>query len=86
MKKVEYAFTNAAEAIQKALDIVRNGGKFLSASEVAGFIYITVQEASENTITGVEADLVVIDERSALDSAGEPATPAAKATGKRGKK
>lgn len=86
MKKVEYACAHVAEAIQKSLEVVQNGGKFVSAFEMAGFIYITVEEAERETIKGVEVDLIVVDELSALESAGEPTTPAAKATGKRGKK
>ena len=82
MKKVEYACAHVAEAIQKSLEVVQNGGKFVSAFEMAGFIYITVEETERETFKGVEVDLVVIDEM----SAGEPTTPAAKATAKRGKK
>ena len=82
MKKVEYACAHVAEAIQKSLEVVQNGGKFISAFEMAGFIYITVEEAERETFKGVEVDLIVVDEM----SAGEPTTPAAKATAKRGKK
>lgn len=82
MKKVEYACAHVAEAIQKSLEVVQNGGKFVSAFEMAGFIYLTVEEAESETFKGVEVDLVVVDEM----SAGEPTTPAAKATAKRGKK
>lgn len=82
MKKVEYACAHVAEAIQKSLEVVQNGGKFVSAFEMAGFIYITVEETERETFKGVEVDLVVVDEM----SAGEPTTPAAKATAKRGKK
>lgn len=82
MKKVEYACAHVAEAIQKSLEVVQNGGKFVSAFEMAGFIYITVEEAERETFKGVEVDLIVVDEM----SAGEPTTPAAKATAKRGKK
>lgn len=82
MKKVEYACAHVAEAIQKSLEVVQNGGKFVSAFEMAGFIYITVEEAERDTFKGVEVDLIVVDEI----SAGEPTTPAAKATAKRGKK
>lgn len=82
MKKVEYACAHVAEAIQKSLEVVQNGGKFISAFEMAGFIYITVEESERETFKGVEVDLVVVDEM----SAGEPTTPAAKATAKRGKK
>ena len=82
MKKVEYACAHVAEAIQKSLEVVQNGGKFVSAFEMAGFIYITVEEVERETFKGAEVDLIVIDEM----SAGEPTTPAAKATAKRGKK
>ena len=86
MKKVEYACAHVAEAIQKSLEVVQNGGKFISAFEMAGFIYITVEETEteteRETFKGVEVDLIVVDEM----SAGEPTTPAAKATAKRGKK
>ena len=82
MKKVEYACAHVAEAIQKSLEVVQNGGKFISAFEIAGFIYITVEEAERETFKGVEADLIVVDEMT--DS--EPTTPVAKSTTKRGKK
>ena len=82
MKKVEYACAHVTEAIQKSLEVVQNGGKFVSAFEMAGFIYITVEEVERETFKGAEVDLVVVDEM----SAGEPTTPAAKATTKRGKK
>ena len=82
MKKVEYTYTNVSEAIQKSLEVVQNGGKFISAFEMAGFIYVTVEEAERETFKGVEVDLIVVDETT--DS--EPTTPVTKATTKRGKK
>lgn len=82
MKKTEYTYTNVSEAIQKGIEVVQNGGKFISAFEIAGFIYVTVEEAERETFKGVEADLIVVDELT--DS--EPVTPVAKVTTKRGKK
>ena len=82
MKKVEYVCAHVAEAIQKSIEVVQNGGKFISAFEMAGFIYITVEETERETFKGVDADLIVVDEMT--DS--EQATPVAKSTTKRGKK
>lgn len=82
MKKVEYTYTNVSEAIQKSLEVVQNGGKFISAFEIAGFIYVTVEEAERETFKGVEVDLIVVDET----TVDEPATTVTKATTKRGKK
>lgn len=82
MKKVEYACAHVAEAIQKSLEVVQNGGKFISAFEMAGFIYVTVEEAERETFKGVEVDLIVVDET----TNSEPTTPVTKATTKRGKK
>lgn len=82
MKKVEYTYTNVSEAIQKSLEVVQNGGKFISAFEIAGFIYVTVEEAERETFKGVEVDLIVVDEM----TVDEPTTTVTKATTKRGKK
>lgn len=82
MKKVEYACAHVTEAIQKSLEVVQNGGKFISAFEMAGFIYVTVEETERETFKGVEVDLIIVDETT--DS--EPTTPVTKATTKRGKK
>lgn len=82
MKKVEYTYTNVSEAIQKSLEVVQNGGKFISAFEIAGFIYVTVEEAERETFKGVEVDLIVVDET----TVDEPTTTVTKATTKRGKK
>lgn len=82
MKKVEYACAHVAEAIQKSLEVVQNGGKFISAFEMAGFIYVTVEEAERETFKGIEVDLIVVDET----TNSEPTTPVTKATTKRGKK
>ena len=82
MKKVEYTYTNVSEAIQKSLEVVQNGGKFISAFEIAGFIYVTVEEVERKTFKDVETDRIVVDEMFHC----EPVTPVAKATTKRGKK
>jgi len=82
MKKVEYACAHVTEAIQKSLEVVQNGGKFISAFEMAGFIYVTVEEAERESFKGVEVDLIVVDEMSEI----KPVTPAVKSTVKRGKK
>lgn len=82
MKKVEHTFTNVSEAIQKSIEVVQNGGKFISAFEIAGFIYVTVEEVERETFKGVEVDLIVVDETTPI----EPTTPVTKATTKRGKK
>lgn len=82
MKKVEYTYADVSEAIQKCLEVVQNGGKFISACEIAGFIYVTVEEAERETFKGVEVDLIVVDET----TVDETATTVTKATTKRGKK
>ena len=64
MKK-EYACTNATEAILKAVEVVQNGGSFLGAVEVAGFIYVRVEEKDNEEISGLKATVVAVDELTA---------------------
>lgn len=81
MKKTEYAYTNVSEAIQKSIEVVKNGGTFISAFEIAGLIYVTVEEAEREPFKGVEVDVAIVDELTEAAS-----NTAAKATTKRGKK
>lgn len=62
MKKVEYACTSATEAILKAVEVVGNGGNVIGAVEIAGFVYLRVEEKDDETIQGLEATGAVVDE------------------------